>query len=210
VKAVRVDLFQNLVILFSGLSAMRAFRLLGFAAFMPIIAAASDFSGVWTAAVCPNGVKYAPGKCSQFVLELFQKQDRVCGSHVFATASASMVDEGGAAPSITGSINEGTAAINLLSNRGRAQQPVTGELKLTSDSLHWKRTDKPGRDDLLPPAASFSRSRHKTLMNPVYAQQLSAACNIANTPVPPAEPPKQLQRAPENTPPLPARDAAQN
>lgn len=187
---------------------MRAFRLLGLAAFMPIVAAASDFSGVWTAPVCPPGIKYAPGKCSQFVLELFQKQDRVCGSHVFATASASMVDEGGSNPSISGNISSDTASVNLLSSRGKAQVPVSAELTLaaSANSLQWKRTDKPGRDDLLPPAATFTRSRHKTLFNPVFAQQLSAACSLVNNPAPQqSQPPQQqgteIQRSPDNTPP---------
>jgi hypothetical protein len=193
---------------------MRAFCLLGLAAFMPIVAAASDFTGVWTAPVCPPGTKYAPGKCSQFVLELFQRQDRLCGSHVFATASASMVDEGGSAPSVSGSIGGETASVNLLSSRGKAQVPVSAELTLAAggSGLQWKRTDKPGRDDLLPPTASFTRSRHKTLFNPVFAQQLSAACSLVNNPAPqqpqqsqqpqqPQQQDKELQRAPDNMPP---------
>ncbi|NEX63482.1 hypothetical protein [Noviherbaspirillum galbum] len=144
-------------------------------------AAASDFTGVWTAAVCPGGTKYAPGKCSQFVLELFQKQDRLCGSHTFATASATMVDEAASGPSILGSIADDTANVSLVSSRARPDAPVSGQLKMTGGGLQWKRTDKPGRDDLLPATASFTRSRYKTLFSPVYAQQLSAACNLANT-----------------------------
>lgn len=185
---------------------MRRFLLLlSFAAVLPAAHADGNFAGVWTAAVCPRGVAAEQGNCAQFVLELFQKQNKVCGAHVFATAGASMVDEAEnpSMPSVSGDVEDDTATVSVTSSRSKVPRGVQAELKLSHGMLLWKRLDKPGRDELIPPAARFTRSRHKTLMAPVFAQQLSAACSLVAIPDEPApqEQPKEAPRAPENTPP---------
>lgn len=159
--------------------------------------AESEFSGVWTAVVCPSGIKNAPGKCSHFVLELFQKHDKLCGSHVYATPDADQMDEG-AGPSLTGTIAGNIATVSVLSGRSPSTAGITAELKMVNGRLRWHRLDHPGRNDLLPTSAQFTRSRAKTLLNPVFAQQLSAACSmISNKPAAPSPTPENAAPVPE-------------
>jgi len=143
-----------------------------------ITATASDatdnFAGVWMATICPSGIKNDPGRCAHFVLELFQKEDKLCGSHVFATAGAAQMDEGGT-PSLTGQVAEGTAHVTVRSGRG-AQMRVPVELKIVNDRLQWKREEAPPGDYLLPLSAQLSKSKSKTMFAPTFAQQLQAAC----------------------------------
>jgi hypothetical protein len=188
---------------------MRRFLfLLVLAAAMPaaqVAHAAGNFAGVWTAAVCPRGVAAGPGRCAQFVLELYQKQNKLCGAHVFATPSADLVDEAvnPSAPSVSGDVEEDTATVSVASVRSKAPRGVEAELKLSHGVLLWKRVDKPGRDELIPATAQFTRSRHKTLMAPVFAQQLAAACSMIAIPDEPApqEQPKETPQPPGNAPP---------
>lgn len=158
---------------------------------------ANSFAGVWTAAVCPQSVKTEPGKCSQFVLELFQTQNKLCGSHLFATPSASLMDEG-ATPSVSGNVDNEAALVSVVSSRSKAPGGVQAELKLSRGMLLWKRLDKPGRDELLPATAQFTRSRHKTLMAPVFEQQLAAACSQVD--IPPSPQPQQEHKPAEKSP----------
>ena len=178
-------------------------------AMLPAAYAEGNFAGVWTAAVCPRGVSAEPGKCAQFVLELFQKQGKLCGAHVFATAGAGMVDEAAnpSTPSVSGDVAGDTATVSVASSRSKAPRGVEAELKLSRGMLLWKRLDKPGRDELIPLAAQFTHSRHKTLMAPMFAQQLAAACSLVAIPSEPhmqkpaQEQPKDAPRTPENNPP---------
>lgn len=141
------------------------------------VPAQSDFSGVWTAVVCPTGTKHDAATCAHFVLELFQKQDKLCGSHLFATPSAVQVDDAaGGSPTLTGTIADHTATVTV--NRARPADGVQAELKLERGTLQWHRLDKPAKNDLLPVNVRFTKSRAKTLLNPVFAQQLSAACSM--------------------------------
>lgn len=182
----------------------RILLFLSFAAVLPHADANGNFAGVWTAAVCPRGVVAEPGNCAQFVLELFQKQNKVCGAHVYATAGASLVDEteNPAMPSISGDVADDTATVSVASRLSKAPGGVQAELKLSHGKLLWKRLDKPGSNELIPPAAQFTHSRHKTLMAPVFAQQLSAACSLVAIPEEPAQQqPKETPRTPDNAPP---------
>jgi hypothetical protein len=141
-----------------------------------------DFSGAWLAWVCPAGVKNDPGQCSNFVLELFQKRDKLCGSHVFATAGAGRIDEG-AAPSLTGTVSDGVA--NIVVESGRAGPPirVRAELTMEKGRLQWRRLENPSGDYLLPLSIQLTKSRHGTLLTPVFQQKLKAACStISNLP----------------------------
>jgi hypothetical protein len=134
-----------------------------------------DFTGVWMATICPPGIKSDPGRCAHFVLELFQKEDRLCGSHVFATAGAAQMDEGGT-PSITGQVAEGIAHVTVQSGRGSPPMRVPAELRVVNDRLQWKREETPPGDYLLPLSAQLSKSKSKTMFAPTFAQQLQAAC----------------------------------
>jgi len=176
---------------------MRFFLLFALVILAMPLAYANGFAGVWTAAVCPQGLKAEAGKCSQFVLELFEKKNKLCGSHLFATPSASLMDEG-ATPSVSGNVEDEAAVVSVLSSRSKVPGGVQAELKLSRGMLLWKRLDKPGRDELLPATAQFTRSRHKTLMAPVFAQQLAAACSQVD--IPPSPHP-QPEHKPANEPP---------
>ncbi|RJG07656.1 hypothetical protein D3870_18115 [Noviherbaspirillum cavernae] len=151
------------------------FALTAFCSSSPAADGDGDFNGAWVAAMCPAGIKTDSGKCANFVLELFQKEDKVCGSHVFATAGATQMDEGGT-PSITGNVADGVATITVISGRGTPPVQVRVELKIVNNRMQWKRLDDPTGDFLLPPAAQLTRSRNKTMFAPVFAQQLQAAC----------------------------------
>ena len=178
--------------------------LLVLAASFPAARAAGNFAGVWTSAVCPRGVAAAPGKCAQFVLELYQKQNKLCGAHVFATPSADMVDEAvnPSMPSVSGDVEEDTATVSVASVRSKAPRGVEAELKLSHGMLLWKRVDKPAGNELIPVTAQFKRSHYKTLMAPVFAQQLAASCSMIAIPdPPPQEQPKETPQPPANTPP---------
>ncbi|HEY0844166.1 MAG TPA: hypothetical protein VGE12_02295 [Noviherbaspirillum sp.] len=146
-----------------------------FASALPAIAQNNDFSGAWVAWLCPNGVSRDSGKCSNFVLELHQKEGRLCGAHFFATAGASRVDEG-AAPSITGEIADDTASVVTISSRAMPPVRVRAEMKMVNGALQWKRLENPSGDYLLPLSTRLTRSRSKTLFAPVFEHELRAAC----------------------------------
>lgn len=142
---------------------------------LPAMAQGTDFSGAWVAWLCPNGVTRDSGKCSNFVLELHQREGRLCGAHFYATAGAARVDEG-AAPSITGDIEEGTASVVTVSGRAVPPVRVRAEMKMVNGALQWKRLENPSGDYLLPMSTRLTRSRSKTLFAPVFEHELKAAC----------------------------------
>lgn len=161
--------------------------------------AQGDFSGVWTALVCPSGVRNDPARCGHFVLELFQKQDRLCGSHLVATAGAAQMEDGGGGagggPTLTGTVAADKASVTVAGNRVASPAGVPAELTLGRGTLQWHRLDKPGRNDLLPVNARLTKSRAKTLLNPVFAQQLAAACSMISLQ------PSDKEGTPATTPP---------
>jgi hypothetical protein len=150
-----------------------------------LCAAAEPFSGAWIAWLCPAGTAYDPGRCSNLVIELYQKQDRVCGAHVFATAGAGQLDEG-SAPSVSGSISNGIALVSVESGRVPGLK-VSVEIRPARNGMQWRRLDSPEGNHLLPPTAHLSKSRHGSLFNPVFAQKLEASCSqMLNVPAAPA------------------------
>ncbi|WP_334188996.1 hypothetical protein [Noviherbaspirillum sp.] len=147
----------------------------------------SDFSGAWVAWICPSGAGRDSGKCSNFVIELIQKDSKLCGTHVFATPGASQMDEGDAA-SLTGDITGDAASVVVLSGRVSPPLKVSGELKLTKNSrLQWRRQGNPSGDHLLPESATFTKSRSKTLRTATFERDLQLACAAQLTPPPPKE-----------------------
>jgi len=143
-------------------------------------AAAGDFSGAWVAWLCPDGMQRDSGKCSNFVLELHQKDDRICGAHFFSTAGAERVDEG-AAPSILGEIANDTATVVTISTRASPPVRVRVEMRKANGALQWLRLENPSGDYLLPQATRLTKSKSKTLFAPVFEQELKAACSLAFT-----------------------------
>lgn len=139
---------------------------------------ADDFSGAWVAWICPAGVLRASGRCANFVLELHQKDGRLCGAHFFSTAGAERVDEGGA-PSVLGEIDNGTATVAVTSTRAVPPVRVRVEMKKTDGLLRWLRLENPSGDYLLPQAVRLSKSGSKTLFAPLFEQALKAACSSA-------------------------------
>jgi hypothetical protein len=166
--------------------AMRVFYSLAVWALSASTAFAQEFSGVWTGWQCPAGQSPQSGKCANLVLELHQRQDRVCGAHIFATAGATQIDEGNA-PSITGTVNASRVASVVVESNG-LRNPVQAnvELSIEKDKLQWKRLDGPGGHYLLPQSMQLARSRHGTLFTPTFEQQLKAVCSTVN--VAPAQP----------------------
>lgn len=158
---------------------MRFLTLVALLIFAPYSHAAgndTDFSGAWVAWLCPSGAQRDSGQCSNFVLELFQKNDKLCGAHMFATAGAARMDEG-AAPSITGDIENGAATIVAISSRALPPVHVRVEMKKLNGALQWQRLESPPGDYLLPLSTSLTKARSKTLFAPVFAQELKAACS---------------------------------
>lgn len=145
---------------------------------LPPASAADDFSGAWVAWLCPNGVQRDSGKCSNFVLELHQKDDQLCGAHFFSTAGAERIDEG-MAPSVLGEISNDVATMVAMSTRATPAVKVKVELKKSNGMLSWIRLENPSGDYLLPQATRMSKSKSKTLFAPVFEQELKAACASA-------------------------------
>jgi hypothetical protein len=160
------------------LTIMRLLMLLALLTLGPGAAAADqnrELGGAWIAWLCPPGIQNDPGKCSSFVLELFQKQDKLCGAHVFATAGAGQLDEG-AAPSLTGTITDGIAVVVVQSSRATPPIQVRVELSRVEDRLQWRRLEEPAGDYLLPLSTQLKKSRHGTLFSPIFENNLRAAC----------------------------------
>jgi hypothetical protein len=148
---------------------------------IPALAAAeADFNGAWVASLCPKDVPRESGQCSNFVLELHQKGDMLCGAHFFATAGAARVDEG-AAPSLIGTVANGVASAEVVSGRASPPVRVQVEMKMANGVLQWQRLENPQGDFLMPLSARLSRSRSRTLFAPVFEQELRAACQSAFT-----------------------------
>lgn len=144
------------------------------------LAQQADYAGAWQAWLCPEGLQRDSGRCSTFVVELHQKDGRLCGSHMFSNADASRIDEGGA-PSISGEVRGETAEIVLTSTFGKTPLQIRGELRRTGNNLQWQRLDAPRGEFLLPQKARLMKAKKKTLFAPVFEQELQAICLSAFT-----------------------------
>lgn len=167
-------------------------------------AQAPDYSGAWQGWLCPEGLKRDSGKCSSFVLELHQKDGRLCGAHTFSTADASRVDEGGA-PSVSGEVKGETADIMVTSTLGKTPVRVRAALRRAGRALQWQRLDAPQGDYLLPQTARLTKARKKSLFAPLFEQELQAICLQAFT-IAEQNAAGQQQGEPAQAPRQPARE----
>jgi hypothetical protein len=142
----------------------------------PVSASNEVFDGAWVAWICPSGVERSSGQCANFVLELMEKDGKLCGAHMFATAGAARIDEG-AAPSLIADVLNGSAAGIVISSL--TASPIRMRVELTMDNgvLSWKRLESPPGDYLLPRNARLTKAKSRTLLAPVYEQELRAACS---------------------------------
>lgn len=141
----------------------------------------NDFNGTWTAWICPKGqasTQANPARCSSFVLTLYQKENKICGSHLFATAGATQLDEG-AAPSLAASIDDGVAHGTIESRRGATPVQLRIDLKLSDNVLIWQRLESPEGNYMLPGSTHMRRSTKDNLFGPEFVQKLSAVCASA-------------------------------
>lgn len=146
------------------------------------LAQEGEFGGAWSATLCAEGAQRKAGECSTFVLEILERDGKLCGSHMFATPGARRIDEG-AAPSLTADIVARTASGVAVSSMAGSPVRMRFELKLDGRRLHWERLENPPGEYLLPRQASLTRASQQTLLAPLFAQELRAACNyIFNLP----------------------------
>lgn len=116
------------------------------------------FTGTWTVQWCNKA--WPSVECGGFTVDLWQRGDRICGSHGAATPGLSRVDEG-KARSIVGMAVGPTAVLTVRSGRSGGVSLVT--VKRQPDALQWTRTetitDGLGSDDLIAAEAVLKRAR---------------------------------------------------
>ncbi len=158
---------------------MRGFFLsIALLAWLPAAAGADPrFDGAWTASLCAKGASREAGECATFVLELMEKDGKLCGAHLFATPGAARLDEG-MAPSVTADIVQATASGVAISHASGSAVRVPVELSLEGTQLRWRRLEAPDGASLLPEKATLTRSGKRTLFAPLFEQKLRAACTV--------------------------------
>ncbi len=141
----------------------------------PANASAGEFSGSWVGWVCPQPGPTNAARCASFSLRLLQKGDRVCGSHLFATAGARQMDEGGM-PSLAANVQTDKATGTVESVRASPSVRIAVTLSEVNGGLLWQRLSNPSGDYLLPDELHLTRTRQVGL-SPLSEQRLSAACS---------------------------------
>jgi len=162
----------------------------------------TDFSGSWTGWSCPPGTRPSSGQCASFVLTLYQKEAQICGSHLYATAGAGSLDEGGI-PSFTGKV-KGDAIDGTIESGRSAGTRIRIALKMAGDRLQWKRLESPDADYLLPNSMLLSKAKRSNILHPVFAQRLSAICSATLDRALEEQRRQQKNQQPAHTPPRPA------
>lgn len=159
----------------------RCYRMSLFAALLPVCIAygnpsrEDDLGGVWVGWQCPANVQPDMRQCAHFMLELHQRDGRLCGAHTFATPGAANMDEG-RAPSIRGDVSGGT--VQAIAVSGRAPMQIRVAMHKEGKALIWQRLESPTGDYLLPLRIRLLRANRKTLFAPVFAQELHASCDM--------------------------------
>ncbi|MDO9216602.1 MAG: hypothetical protein Q7U14_04975 [Lacisediminimonas sp.] len=139
------------------------------------IAAGESLSGSWVGWICPQPGPANAARCSSFSLHLLQKGRRLCGSHLYATAGARQLDEGGM-PSLLAILEDGKATGTVESVRKSPSVRIAVTLLLADGELQWQRLANPAGDYLLPDTLRMTRSRQGGLSQR-SEQHLSAACS---------------------------------
>ncbi len=157
---------------FTG-SAVLALACLGL--FPLVQAAQSDWDGAWTGYVCPQGSAVNPARCASLYLRLYSRNARVCGSHVFASAGAREMDEGGT-PSIIASVQDKLARGTVQSIRATPALSIQLSMQLEDQALRWQLGGNPDGDYLLPRSLALTRSKQGGMLSPMFEQRLAASC----------------------------------
>jgi hypothetical protein len=139
-------------------------------------ALAANFNGSWTGYVCPKPGMNDRARCSSFSIRLFERNGRVCGSHVFATAGAREMDEGGT-PSLLATHDGDNVNGTVESARSSPPVRLAFTLAAADQELRWQLTNNPPGDYLLPRSMTMRRTRGSGLLSPLFEQRLSAACS---------------------------------
>jgi uncharacterized protein YecT (DUF1311 family) len=137
------------------------------------------FAGGWTAWMCPPGAAHDPEHCASFEIFLYEKEGQLCGAHIFATANATRLDEGGA-PSIIGKLNGPEA--DMIAQSGRSDPPVRMRVRmsLAKNGLHWKMVgmepSQGGSGEYLIPEDVWLHSTFEHVFSEEFATELKTAC----------------------------------
>lgn len=134
------------------------------------------FTGAWTGHVCPLAGMNDLSRCSSFFLQLYQKNGRLCGTHLFATAGAKQMDEGGT-PSILAQLEDRSARGEVESTRASPAMRIPVTLLVEAGELRWQRTENPPGDYLLPRSITLTRSQKGSMLSASFEQRLAASCS---------------------------------
>jgi hypothetical protein len=126
----------------------------------------AGFTGEWTLRLCRDGVE----DCGNYTVHLFQRGNRLCGRHEFATLGLSELDES-AGLSVRGRANGNVALIELTS--GRDASVSQHRLRRHGKTLQWdfiKWLTPLPHDGLIPPTRLEWTPRHSAWQDSVVAE----------------------------------------
>lgn len=150
---------------------------LAFISMFPLSGAAQDdWNGAWTGYVCAQGGVVDPARCASLFLRLYSRNARVCGSHVFATAGAKEMDEGGT-PSIVATTEGTLARGSVQSTRASPPLSIPLSLQLENGKLRWQLGGNAVGDYLLPRNLDLSHAKAAGMLSPLFEQRLAASCS---------------------------------
>jgi uncharacterized protein YecT (DUF1311 family) len=137
------------------------------------------FAGGWDVWMCPAGVARDPEKCANFSIFLYEKAGQLCGAHIFATANASRLDEGGA-PSIIGKSSGLEATVIAESSRSDPPVRLHVRMGLEKNRLHWEvisaEPSEGGSGEYLIPADVWLTRTLEPVFSDEFAAELKTAC----------------------------------
>lgn len=99
------------------------------------VAAGANFSGIWSMDLRTTEQKAANAECGMASFVLKQSGARISGSHTFATAGCSRLNEGGEG---TGKGRVVGTVAHLVVTSGRNGAVVKGVATLKNDALYWE------------------------------------------------------------------------
>lgn len=138
-------------------------------------AAQDDWSGAWIGYACPQGTAANPARCASLYVRLYSRNAKLCGSHVFATAGAREMDEGGT-PSVVAALDGKLAQGTVQSTRSAPAVTLGLTLQLNNGEMLWQRDPKPEGNYLLPRSLKLTRSKEGGMLSPMFEQRLASSC----------------------------------